>query len=75
MDAWPGYCDEQNDLPAEKGKGKAQDKKESPWRYPVVEHGSLAAATLRFKKWGKRYEWMFAAGNAPGEDCCAQHHT
>ncbi|KAI0807584.1 hypothetical protein C8Q74DRAFT_1313323 [Fomes fomentarius] len=65
MDAWPGYCDEPTALPAEKGKGKAQDKKESPWRYPVVEHGSLAAATLRSKKWGKRYEWMFAAGNAP----------
>ena len=66
MDAWPGYYAEQASSP-EKGKGKAQDKKaEGPWRYPVVDHGSLAAATLHAKTKGKRYEWIFAAGDAPG---------
>ncbi|KAI0723995.1 hypothetical protein C8T65DRAFT_628157, partial [Cerioporus squamosus] len=63
MDSWPGYSAEQ-EAPSQsaKRKGKAQDKKiEDPWRYPVLDHGSLGAATLKRK--AKRYEWSFAADN------------
>ncbi|RDX56514.1 hypothetical protein OH76DRAFT_1426024 [Lentinus brumalis] len=61
MDFWPGYFAEQETSSSqEKRKGKAQDKRiEGPWRYPVLDHGSLAAATLVRK--AKRYEWSFAA--------------
>ncbi|KAI0333487.1 hypothetical protein GY45DRAFT_1296833 [Cubamyces sp. BRFM 1775] len=60
MDAWPSYCHERTSS-SEKAKGKARAKDErleNPWRYPVVEHGSLSAATL--KKKGRRLEWTFA---------------
>ncbi|KAH9901571.1 hypothetical protein C8Q73DRAFT_678269 [Cubamyces lactineus] len=64
MDAWPSYCHEQQSA-SEKTKGKARAKDErleNPWRYPVVEHGSLGAATL---KKGRRFEWTFVTtGNA-----------
>ncbi|KAI0636734.1 hypothetical protein C8Q77DRAFT_1094359 [Trametes polyzona] len=61
MDAWPAHCTGQDGVQNKgKGKGKAKDERvEGPWRYPVVEHGSLGAATLR--KQGKRYEWTFVS--------------
>ncbi|KAI0362386.1 hypothetical protein OH77DRAFT_1441905 [Trametes cingulata] len=61
MDAWPGYCDGQTAAP-ERGKGKAKAKDErveAPWRYPVLDHGALGAATLRKKD--RRYEWTFVS--------------
>ncbi|RPD66375.1 hypothetical protein L226DRAFT_197300 [Lentinus tigrinus ALCF2SS1-7] len=62
MDSWPG-CSEERDASSqkEKRKGKAQDKRIEPWRYPVLDHGSIGAATLKRKN--TRYEWSFAADN------------
>ncbi|KAI0748606.1 hypothetical protein C8Q80DRAFT_1219698 [Daedaleopsis nitida] len=69
MDAWPGHLGEQRAAPStETGNGKAQDKKiERPWRYPVLDHGALGAATLhKQKSKGKRnYTWTFAAEHEP----------
>ncbi|KAH9857125.1 hypothetical protein C2E23DRAFT_771292 [Lenzites betulinus] len=61
MDAWPGYCHGQEGATANKGKAKAgkDERIEDPWRYPILEHGSVGAATL--KKKGKRYDWSFVA--------------
>ncbi|KAI8989669.1 hypothetical protein BD414DRAFT_414849 [Trametes punicea] len=63
MDVWPGYSGEHaSSVEKSKGKGKGKAKAgraEGPWRYPVVEHGTLGAATL--KKEGRRFEWTFAS--------------
>ena len=66
MDSWPGCSQERAaSSQKEKRKSKAQDKRiEEPWRYPVLDHGSLGAATLSRKD--KRYEWSFAADNVSG---------
>lgn len=67
-DIWPGHLGEQRAASStDKGKGKAQDKKvEGPWRYPVLDHGALGAATLQ--KLGKKhkYTWTFAAEERNG---------
>ncbi|KAI9057898.1 hypothetical protein FKP32DRAFT_1597859 [Trametes sanguinea] len=62
MDVWPGYSNEQATASEKsKGKGKAKvERGEGPWRYPILEDGSLGAATLR--KRGRRFEWTFASG-------------
>ncbi|KAI0372898.1 hypothetical protein BV20DRAFT_990286 [Pilatotrama ljubarskyi] len=59
MDVWPGYSDGQSTAPEKiKAKAKAKDERvEAPWRYPVLDHGALGAATLRKKE--RRYEWTF----------------
>ncbi|OSD08614.1 hypothetical protein PYCCODRAFT_1380319 [Trametes coccinea BRFM310] len=61
MDVWPGYSNEQATTSQKgKGKGKAKtERAENPWCYPILEDGSLGAATL--KKRGARFEWTFAS--------------
>ncbi|KAI0819525.1 hypothetical protein BC628DRAFT_1402047 [Trametes gibbosa] len=59
MDAWPSYCHGKEGT-TNKGKVKAKNEKiEGPWRYPILEHGSVGAATLKRK--GKHYQWSFVA--------------
>ncbi|KAI0647297.1 hypothetical protein C8Q79DRAFT_958760 [Trametes meyenii] len=66
MDGWPVYSNGRTTAQAKGGgKGKTKDERvEGHWRYPVLDHGSLGAASLK-KKYG-RYEWSFAA-DAPSE--------
>ena len=70
MDTWPGHSEQRTTTSAEKkGKGKAEEKRvEDPWRYPVLDHGTLGAASLKKvrQKTAQRYTWTFAAEDVPG---------
>ena len=71
MDTWPGFCEQQNTITPEKkkGKAKAEEKRvEEPWRYPVLDHGTLGAASLKKarQKTVQRYSWSFAADDVSG---------
>ncbi|CDO72936.1 hypothetical protein BN946_scf185002.g121 [Trametes cinnabarina] len=66
MDVWPNHSNEPTAAPEKsKGKGKAKvERAEGPWRYPILEDGSLGAATL--KKKGNQFEWTFASEGHSG---------
>jgi hypothetical protein len=62
MDFWPTS----SRLGLSKQEGSWGNKKvyqEHPWNSPVVQAGSLTAATLQFESDG-RLSWKFAAENA-----------
>ncbi len=68
MDTWPGFCQQHTTTDPEK-KRKAEEKRvEDPWRYPVLDHGTLGAASLKKarQKTSQRYSWTFAAEGISG---------
>lgn len=64
MDGWPTDDRDTVDTSAN-GKGRKSRKALSDWTYPVVEHGSLSAATLR--RTHQRLEWSFVAQDSSGK--------
>ena len=59
MDGWP--TDDRDTVEAP--SGKKPRKALSNWTYPVVEHGSLTAATLT--RTHQRLEWSFVVQDSP----------
>lgn len=70
MDTWPGFCEQQTTTgPEKRGKAKTEEKRvEEPWRYPVLDHGTLSAASLKKarQKTAQCYTWSFAAEDVSG---------
>ncbi|KAI0949968.1 hypothetical protein AcW1_006160 [Taiwanofungus camphoratus] len=61
MDSWPAD-DRKTNLETTSEKRKSKDKgKEGSWAFPLVEYGSLTAATLHWE--AARLDWSFVTGS------------